>query len=277
MLEAQLSTEEISALQMLASHWFANNNLIDEAIRYALVAGEIQVAVQLVMMHRYELMNTEQWPHLKRWLNLLPAEVVTQNPFLECAKAYWAIQFGDFPLIVSSAQHAEQLLTEYGPGHTDSQTINAEIAVIYAILGLADQPAQALEQAQSSLKWLPRQALHIRSLAIFVSALSMQMIGDIDGAAKIIKNELAKNAWPDAMQAKLMHYLSLACIQEGDLNGVLQAGHAGLRIAEKLYLPETLGWCRYDLGIAHYLRNELAQAEPYLLALLENRYSTPAT
>jgi LuxR family maltose regulon positive regulatory protein len=105
----------------------------------------------------------------------------------------------------------------------------------------------------------------------------MQMIGDIDGAAKIIKNELAKNAWPDAMQAKLMHYLSLACIQEGDLNGVLQAGHAGLRIAEKLYLPETLGWCRYDLGIAHYLRNELAQAEPYLLALLENRYSTPAT
>ena len=32
-----------------------------------------------------------------------------------------------------------------------------------------------------------------------------------------------------------------------------------------------MSYGRYNLGIAHYLRNELAQSEPYLLALLEDR------
>jgi len=276
MLKAQLNTEEISALQMRASSWFDKNGLFDEAIQYAFVAGEILAAAHLVEQHRYELMNTEQWFRLKRWLNLLPAEAVMQNPRLVSATAFWAIQFGDFNTIVSSVQRAEQLLVEGGPGYIAKEQIQAELAVIYAILGLADQPAQDFEQFQICLNQLPPQALHIRSLGIFVSALSLQMLGDFKRAATIIREELAKNSWPAAFQAKLMHYLSLVCIHEGDLNGVLRTAPTGLQIAEKLSLPESLSWCRYDLGIAHYLRNELAQAELYLRALLEDRYFAPS-
>jgi len=70
----------------------------------------------------------------------------------------------------------------------------------------------------------------------------------------------------------MMHYLSLVHIQEGGLQEVLSAALTGLKIAEKALAPEPLGWCRYDLGMAHYLRGEFEQAEPYLLALLEDRY-----
>jgi len=70
-----------------------------------------------------------------------------------------------------------------------------------------------------------------------------------------------------------MHYLCLAYIQEGDLEGVLDVAQTGLHTAEKHKLSETLSWCRYDLGIAHYLRNEFPKAEPYLQAILEDRFS----
>jgi LuxR family maltose regulon positive regulatory protein len=59
---------------------------------------------------------------------------------------------------------------------------------------------------------------------------------------------------------------------EGNLNGILNAARAGLRMAEKLRLPEILSCFRYDLGYAHYLKNEFTQAEPYLLASLDDRY-----
>ena len=34
---------------------------------------------------------------------------------------------------------------------------------------------------------------------------------------------------------------------------------------------------RYNLGVANYLRDELAQAEPYLLALLDDRANSVPT
>ena len=34
---------------------------------------------------------------------------------------------------------------------------------------------------------------------------------------------------------------------------------------------------RYNLGVANYLRNDLAQAEPYLLALLDDRANSVPT
>jgi LuxR family maltose regulon positive regulatory protein len=68
-----------------------------------------------------------------------------------------------------------------------------------------------------------------------------------------------------------MHYLCIAFFQEGDLSSVLNSARTGLWITEKLLAPETLSFCRYHLGIAHYLRNEFTQADPHLQALLEDR------
>jgi ATP/maltotriose-dependent transcriptional regulator MalT len=101
------------------------------------------------------------------------------------------------------------------------------------------------------------------------------MLGDMKGAVATIREELAQQPWSDTYRAGMMHYLCLAHIQVGDLPGVLSVAPKGLKIAEESLAPWPLNWCRSDLGTAHYLRGEFEQAEPYLLALLEDRYIAP--
>ena len=63
-------------------------------------------------------------------------------------------------------------------------------------------------------------------------------------------------------------------MMDGDLSGVLEAGSECLRIAEGLRLLMSVSYGRYNMGTGHYLRNELDLAEPYLLALLDERASS---
>jgi LuxR family maltose regulon positive regulatory protein len=276
-LQEHLAPQEIAAAHRRASRWLAAEGLVEEALQHALEAGHVQAAVDLVVQQRYDLMNRDQWRQLKRWLDLLPPEAVARDPLLLCAQALWAIHDGAFDVIVSSVQRAQQLVGDLDPGDPPREIAQAEIVVIEALLGLAGpQNAETLERCRSALGVLPRQALHIRSLAIFITLLSQQMLGDMQGAVTTSKEALAQQPWPDAYRAKMMHYLCLAHIQEGDWLRVLGAAPTGLKTAEKSLAPEPLNWCRCDLGTAHYLRGEFEQAEPYLLALLEDRYVAPA-
>jgi len=270
-LQEHLAPQEIAAAHRRASKWFAEQRLIGEAIRHALAAGDVQTAAHLVERHRYHLMNTEQWHRLERRLKLLPAEAVAQNPLLMSTKAYIALYRGQDKEQISSFQRAEQLLADLTPGTREHEAVQGEIGVIYALWDIAGQPIQAVNRAQNSLELLPPEALHIRSIAILTIALGLQMQGDLKGGVVAIRETLAEQAWPDGLQAKMMHFLCMAYIHEGDLTGVLSAAHTGLSMADKLLLPETLRYCRYDKGIAHYLRDEFTRAEPILRALLEDR------
>jgi LuxR family maltose regulon positive regulatory protein len=272
MLKTQLSPTDIAALYSRASEWCSKHHLLEEALQYALAAGEVENAVHLVESHRYELMDTEQWHRLERWLNFLPTNVVAQSPQLICAKAYIAVYRGQDHELMSSLQHAAQLLANLAPGTEEHVIVQNELAVIYAALdNMAGQPARSLSRAESSLKLLPRRALHIRSIAIAVKAVSLQMLGDLNRGVTAIRDTLTEDSWSSGLQATLMHYLCIAFFQQGDLGSVLNSARTGLWITEKLQAPQTLSFCRYHLGIAHYLRNEFTQADPHLQALLQER------
>jgi LuxR family maltose regulon positive regulatory protein len=272
-----LEPEAIAAAHRRAINWFAEKGFIEEAIQHAMAAGDVQTAVQLVEQHRYDLMNREQWHRLERWLNLLPDGAVTQSPLLVCTRVLIATYRGQDSETISSLHRAEHLLTSLTPGTAESEIIQSEIAVVSAVSDVVERrPAQAINRAQSSLEQLPQQALHIRAMAIGAYAVGLQMQGELEQGAAAIRDALAKRAWPEGLQAKMMHYLCVAFDHEGDLASVLTSARAGLWIAEELSVPETLSACRYYLGVAHYVRDELTKAESYLQALLEDRAtSTP--
>jgi LuxR family maltose regulon positive regulatory protein len=272
MLKTQLGPADIAALYSRASEWCSKHHLLEEALQYALTAGEVENAVHLVESHRYELMNTEQWHRLERWLEMLPADAVTQNPLLNCAKAFIGISTGRDQDIISSISLVEQLLPDLTPESVEREIVQSELAVIYAVLDImAGNPAYSIRRAESSLKLLSRQALHIRSIAIAALGIGLQMQGDLKQGVSVLRDALVEDSWPDRIQARLMHYLGIAFYQEGDLINVIKSARTGLWIAEKHELTETLSWCRHNLGITHYLRNEFAQAETYLQTLIENR------
>lgn len=77
----------ISPLQSKASNWFAETGFISDAIRYALAPGDTEAAVLLVGQHRHDLMNSDQWRRLDRWLKQFPPQLHPKNTGLLLSKA----------------------------------------------------------------------------------------------------------------------------------------------------------------------------------------------
>ncbi|MEE4143211.1 MAG: LuxR C-terminal-related transcriptional regulator, partial [Halieaceae bacterium] len=278
MLQEQMGGREIAALRLRASRWYAEKGLIEEALRYALAAGDVDAAVHLVEQERYGLMNREQWSRLGRWLRLLPEDAVAKSLPLMSARVYLAVYRGQDLEMVTVQQQAERLLAELSPESAEVQTTRAEFSVIQGLVDiLVGQPTRAIATARKSLEVLPPQALHIRSLAIATTAGGLQMQGELGHGIALIEKALADPSWPAGLHTKMAHYLCVACFQEGDLGGVLRFAREYLPIAEQLDAAESLSFVRYHLGSTHYLRNELAQAESYLLALWQDRATSAPT
>jgi len=104
-----------------------------------------------------------------------------------------------------------------------------------------------------------------------MTSICLQMEGKLDQGVALIRGVLEQRTWPAGFHTQLELFLSIAHYQQGDLDGVLRTASEYLQFAEEHNFSESICYGRYFLGIAHYLRNEFVQAEPYLLALLEDR------
>lgn len=275
LLQEQLTSDEIAGVHLRASAWCAENGLVDEAIQHALAAKDTPVAVQLVERHRYALMVAEQWRRLDRWLKLLPAEAVARSALLSNARAFLSMHRGEEKVLLASQRQAELLLATIPTEAEEHKIAEAELAVLHAVRDYySGQATRATASARRGLELLPPQALHVRAMAMAVIVTSLQMGGDLEQGVRIMREALADPGWPAGLRTKLLHFLSEAYMMDGDLSGVLDAGSECLRIAEGLRLLESVSYGRYNMGTGHYLRNELDLAEPYLLALLEERASS---
>jgi LuxR family maltose regulon positive regulatory protein len=246
--------------------------LIDEALQYALAVGNVESAVLLVEQNRYELMNSGQWRRLERWLGLFPASTVAQTPILLSTRAFLGIYFGQDKHILYFINESEHLLRKLLPGTAEYQTLQAEIDAVQSLVDMVyGRTTNAIACARRSLEVLPSQALYARSIATSMTSICLQMEGKLDQGVALIRDVLEKGTWPAGFHTLLELYLSIAYYQQGDLDGVLRTASEYLQFAEEHNFSESLCYGRYFLGIAHYLRNEFVHAEPYLLALLEDR------
>ena len=91
-LFTELSSDQVNRLHHLASAWFEEHGFLDEAIKHALAAGDLDLAARLMSAKLCEILNREDRPTLERWLRLLPEEVIQQRPDLLMIRA-WALQF----------------------------------------------------------------------------------------------------------------------------------------------------------------------------------------
>ncbi len=77
-----VATSEIVELHLRASAWYESQNLIIEAIRQAVAAGDMATAADIVLRHYHEQLNQDRWFVLEHWLKTLPSEIVLQHPGL---------------------------------------------------------------------------------------------------------------------------------------------------------------------------------------------------
>src|SRR5262249_11624793 len=93
LLRARLLAEQpgrVQALHRAAAGWCEDHDLADDAVGYALAAGDTAWAARLVERNVETLLGRSEGATLRRWLSALPAESVRDRPRLCLAQAYGA-------------------------------------------------------------------------------------------------------------------------------------------------------------------------------------------
>jgi LuxR family maltose regulon positive regulatory protein len=270
-LRKQACPATIAGLHMQASKWFAENDLIDEALQHALAAGDTPAAVHLVLQHRYELLNTSQFARLSRWLSLLPADAVAENPFLLMVQVFlgveWSLDADLFACMERARRKADALPAEY----PDLSTLTGEIALMQSVQNVVlGQPSSASIHAQKALQLLPKHALFSRSMAVAVIAVTHQMEGDRSQGVKVLSDALAESEWPAGIRTRIWHHLGLLTFMDADSSGVLFAGHSCLENPGSTPFIQPRSNMQFSMGAVHYLRNELTEAKRHLTDVLMN-------
>jgi len=273
LLRKQKSDDTVAGLHMRASKWLAENDLIDDAIRHALAAGNTKAAVRLVLQHRYELMNTAQFNRLNRWLALLPEDAVAKTPLLISTRAFIGLERGQDSDVYTGTEQADRILAGTSPESGEYAILKSEVDVLKGIIdmavGRADSGLAHSQAALGSLSHLSNASL-MRSLGLLALAVCLQMKGNPGQAAKVINEALLDPAWPANIRARLHYYLSITYYMDANLDGAISASRECLRIVQELSFTHTKTFACYLLGAAHYWRNEITEAESHLLSVLDD-------
>ena len=94
-LAAQLTSDEVRELHRRAATWFADQGLTNEALHHAMLAGDHDLASQIMWAALPDVLNHEDRPTLERWLSLLsllPESAIQGRPEPLLLKA-WSLQF----------------------------------------------------------------------------------------------------------------------------------------------------------------------------------------
>ena len=274
LLERRFSGNEIDTLHQRAGAWFAENDLVDEALYHLLIAGDYSAAAQLVIQHHEDVMEKEQWPRLRRWIDLLPQNIIEKEPELLIVVAYSLWNQMRISEMREVLDRIETLLGLKPLNSGRTRELQAECNILRSIQYLVGEHLDhlsALSHAQQALQIIPRQQYRWRSTAIVALAISHQMAGDSNSAFSVVFEALKEQeARKTIFHARLLIALCHILLAEGDLKGLQQAAGQQLEIGRELNLPESIAYANLFLGVGYYLRNDLTSAEKNLNAVIKD-------
>ena len=270
-LEQRRGPSAMAQLHRQASAWFAQNRLISEALDHALLGGDADAAARLVAEHRHEAMNEERWHRLRRWLGLLPRDLVENDPQLLIIEAWLLIGWSK---MADVAERVGTLLAKLPADSADIRYLQAEFDTLQSLISYhATDGEKSLALAQRALETIPREFSSERGLAVMLKSMAYQMLGDLESARSVVWEALTERATlHPTYRARVLMTTCFVDSIAADLNGVLQSAERVLRYGQQLSLAETIAHGYYFLGLGHYERNELTAAEKYLLPVVKGAY-----
>jgi LuxR family maltose regulon positive regulatory protein len=276
-LERRCSADEIAVLHSRASVWLAQNGFIEEALRHALVAGDTETAVSLVSQHRHKLMNQDQWRLLDRWLRLFPDHIINQNPVLLISKA-WVLYYFWYDL-VGTIQVLDSLddLLKNEIESSEVRRIAAEgLAIRSQFLYWYCDSKAVFSAVQQVLDNTPPAHECVITSAVISQGGAYQLLGDLDNAVQTLQRALQAATFKNTSASRrLLFALCAIYWSEGDLRNLQQTAELYLKLSQLDDISWSRSYALYYLGLVHYEKNELAEAERYLSQLIENVYLYP--
>lgn len=101
------AANEVAALHGRASHWFAEQGLITEAVRHAIASGDHERTADLVELGLVDLRRRHENRMLREWLAAVPDDVARGRPLIATHRAWARLTEGDLDGVEEWLQIAE--------------------------------------------------------------------------------------------------------------------------------------------------------------------------
>jgi LuxR family maltose regulon positive regulatory protein len=265
-LRARFTPQEIADLHRRAASWFETQGLLEEAIQHLLQADGPAEVGRLIVRHRNEILNNEQWYRLDRWLHQLPAKTIEDDPELMILQAWRLQNQGRYPEAFGVLDRVEEVINSE---HSSSPTERIR-GTVHALRSqqayMQGQGERALHHTEKALSLLPPACLSERGYALIFQGGAHQMCGDIDRARKVLYAHLADTSLPlGTFQARLEMPLCFVNWVAADLPSLRLTARDFKELAEKFGLAESIAVSHYFFGILDYQVSSLAEAEASLV------------
>jgi LuxR family maltose regulon positive regulatory protein len=273
-LSQQCSATDIAGLHARAGAWFAQNELVDEALHHFLAADDTAAAVGLVARHRHALINRAQWARLDQFLGRFSPDILDQYPDLLMLRAWLFYHRGRWVELPAALQRVEAALHQDSLPPEEASHLQGEISALRSLQYYhAVDPESTVAHAQQALEMTPREAWAVRVLARLHLAGVWQMRGDSTQTyATIYRAYEEEETQSDAFKAVLLLTVCLARWIDADLQGMAQAANQCIRLSQRSNTPQIRNYGHYNLGSVHYQQNDLAVAEQLFTTAVQQPY-----
>jgi LuxR family maltose regulon positive regulatory protein len=264
-LKARSTPEEIAGLHRRVASWFETQGFLEEAFHHTLQADGAEEAGHLIVRHRNDILNQEQWYRLDRWLHQLPAKIVEDDPELLMLQAWRLQNHGRYSEAFSMLDRIEEVINSGQSSPATERLRGAVQALRSQQRYLEGQGERAVQHADKALILLTPDCLSERAYAVMFGCGGHQMCGDIDRARNVIRGHLADISLPlGTFQVRMEIVLGFILWMAADLPSLRSAADRFRELGEKLGLEEGLEFISYFFGIVDYQLNSLAEAENIL-------------
>ena len=277
-LHTHRSQEELATIHRRASAWYARHDLIEEAIRHALLAGDASRATKLVEAHFFQAFEQEQLALVEHWLHLLPQEQIQGSPYLLAAQAWISQARGQLKELPRLLTAAEQLLgtTDSSANGTDNTTqrlLRVLIADAWSLFHFFSGSIQAsLESARSALAWIPPGAEIFTSHVLEELVWSLQANGQEEGALAALHQGLQDHSTRFSSTARLLFAQAYVYLAMAKLLHVEHTARHLLHIAREGELVISQNYSHWLLGLVHYEQNRLDETTYHFSAVIANQH-----
>ncbi|MDX1414394.1 MAG: hypothetical protein R3293_09405, partial [Candidatus Promineifilaceae bacterium] len=266
-LLTELSKAEAAELYKKASAWHEANDMLFEAVTYALDSTDPEfMADRIDSALRQEIVwSSGNLVLYSSWLEKLPAQVFTNRPRLSLNAAFVLYLSGRFDDALQLIDLAETDLAAQ-PASTDVENLRPLAALyrgsIAAVRGDVEQAIELITFAQSRL---PRVDHMAQARAHFSLGLAYELSGRADDAAKnfLRASDQARSAAVLHLAVHARCSAAQVLINQGRLHLAEQACRTAIDLAQGQRFP-PLGIALSILGGIALERNDLAAAEQYL-------------
>lgn len=253
---AQTEPELVETLHRRAAAWFRRDGSVPEAIRHATAAGDVDDAADLIAEHWNAFFNQGRLATVDRWLDALPAEVVSGRSSLCVARAWLLLDLGRLDEAGRWIEQAERAAGAHGAVE------DPEATVLNAVLRfkIGDVPA-ALRATSRVLEIEPEPTAFSRVVAQCLAGVTRYWLGEPAEAAESLEEgaRLARAAGNQLGAAYATGYRALIEAERGE------ADEADALAESALHMSDAPGFREhFVLMIAHLARGRVLAQRGHL-------------